>query len=109
MCNLISVLFNEDILASNMFIFFLAGFETTATTLSYCLYELALNQEIQDKLREEIKNEHDKHGGTIPFDDLKKLTYLEMVLSGMYSLINIYLMLKLVSYLLLLTLILRVK
>ncbi len=35
-------------------IFLAAGYETTATTLSYVSYHLALNPDIQQKLREEI-------------------------------------------------------
>jgi len=33
---------------------FAAGFETVSSTVSYCLYELALNKSIQDKVRQEI-------------------------------------------------------
>ena len=35
-------------------VFLAAGYETTATTLSYVSYHLALNPDIQQKLREEI-------------------------------------------------------
>lgn len=35
-------------------IFFLAGFETTASTLAFVTYYLALNQDIQDRLVKEL-------------------------------------------------------
>ena len=41
--------------------FLTAGYETTATTLTYLCYYLALNPQIQAKLQEEI----DKHFPTI--------------------------------------------
>ncbi|CAK1545279.1 unnamed protein product [Leptosia nina] len=45
----------DELITSNSFIFMLAGLETSATTLSFCLYELAKDLELQDKLRAEIK------------------------------------------------------
>jgi len=38
------------------FIFFLAGYETTATTLTWALYELCRDLDLQDRLRDEIQN-----------------------------------------------------
>ena len=35
-------------------IFLFAGYETSSNTLAYITYQLALNQNVQDKLREEI-------------------------------------------------------
>ena len=39
---------DNDIVATG-FIFFIAGYETTASLLSFLFYELTLNQEIQQK------------------------------------------------------------
>ena len=41
---------SDDEVIAQAFIFFLASFQTTTSTLSYCCYELALNQQIQNKL-----------------------------------------------------------
>uniref|UniRef100_A0A2H8TW02 Cytochrome P450 6a2 n=1 Tax=Melanaphis sacchari TaxID=742174 RepID=A0A2H8TW02_9HEMI len=74
-------LFTDDILAANAFVFFIAGFETTASTISYCLYELAMNPEIQVKLREKIKQTLDANDGKLSYDTLKDMKYLDMVIN----------------------------
>jgi cytochrome P450 family 6 len=77
-----SELFTDDILAANAFVFFIAGFETTASTISYCLYELALNPEIQTKCREKIKQTLDANDGKLSYDTLKDMKYMDMVING---------------------------
>jgi len=42
-------------LVSDVFVFLIAGHETSATTLSWMLYELALNKRVQDKMYKEAK------------------------------------------------------
>jgi cytochrome P450 len=49
----LSGLTHEEVLAQGI-LFFLAGFETTASTLSFLGYLLAVNSECQDKLIAEI-------------------------------------------------------
>ncbi|CAG9783814.1 unnamed protein product [Diatraea saccharalis] len=44
----------DELITSNSFIFMLAGLETSATTLSFCLYELAKDEDLQDRIRKEI-------------------------------------------------------
>lgn len=39
---------------SNALVFFFAGYETTAATLSFLCYELAQNPDIQEKVLQEI-------------------------------------------------------
>ena len=75
-------LFTEEHIASNIFIFYLAGHETTALTISFALYELALQPEIQDKLRGEIKKAREANNGVMDYKTIKNIAYLEMVVSG---------------------------
>ncbi|KXN74932.1 cytochrome P450 [Conidiobolus coronatus NRRL 28638] len=44
----------DEELVENLIVFFIAGHDTTANTLSYAMYYLARNPEIQEKLRNEI-------------------------------------------------------
>ncbi|KAF7393606.1 hypothetical protein HZH68_010425 [Vespula germanica] len=64
--------------AAQAFVFYLAGFETTSSTVTFCLYELALNQDIQKKTQEEIDRVLKKHGG-ISYNAINEMTYLQMV------------------------------
>ncbi|XP_075215408.1 uncharacterized protein LOC142321296 [Lycorma delicatula] len=64
-------------MAAQSFVFVAAGFETTSVTLGFCLYELALNPHIQDKLIDEL----DEVGSDLSYDVLNQLPYLDMVIS----------------------------
>ena len=70
----------DDEVIAQAFVFFIAGYETTATTLSYVSYELALNQDIQNKLYDEIKTIQNEKG-EIDYETLVKLPYLDAVIS----------------------------
>ncbi|KAL2713807.1 putative cytochrome P450 6a14 [Vespula squamosa] len=65
--------------AAQAFVFYVAGFETTSSTVTFCLYELALNQDIQKKTQEEIDRVLKKHGG-ISYNAINEMTYLHMVI-----------------------------
>jgi cytochrome P450 family 6 len=67
-----------------MFIFYFAGHETTSIALSFALYELALQPDLQEKLRQEIKKAREANHGVMDYDTLKNIAYLEMVISGRF-------------------------
>ncbi|XP_012533822.1 cytochrome P450 6A1 isoform X2 [Monomorium pharaonis] len=69
----------DTLIAAQAFVFFLAGFETSSTTISNTLYELALNQKIQDKLRKEIDETYAKYGKDLTYDNIKQMDYLDKV------------------------------
>lgn len=72
---------NMDELVAQCFIFFAAGFETSSTTMTFTLFELAKNPHIQDKLREEIKNVLNKHDGQITYDAITDMKYMDQIIS----------------------------
>ncbi|XP_043279161.1 cytochrome P450 6A1-like [Venturia canescens] len=69
----------DALLTAQLLVFFLAGFETSSTTMSNALYELAQHHSIQDKLRNEIKNELAKNNGQLTYEVIKSMKYLDMV------------------------------
>lgn len=71
-------------LTAQAFVFFAAGFETSSSTMSNALYELALNQEVQDKLRIEIRESFNKNNGELLYEDIKEMKYLDKVFRGEY-------------------------
>ncbi|XP_075228836.1 putative cytochrome P450 6a14 [Lycorma delicatula] len=75
------VILDDKLLAANTFIFFLAGFETTASTLSLCLFELALNGDIQTRLRNEIITVINNSKTEVTHDVIKNMTYMDCVIS----------------------------
>lgn len=76
-----SKLTDEDITAQAM-LFFIAGFEGTSTTLSHLSYALAVNPDIQQKLRKEIEETLTMCNGKMTYEALLNMKYLDCVVSG---------------------------
>lgn len=75
-------------LAAQCLIFFIAGYETSSTTMSFALYEMAQNNEVQDKARAEVLSMMKKHNGELTYDGVMEMKYLQQVVDG-----NLYLIL----------------
>ncbi|KYM99949.1 putative cytochrome P450 6a13 [Cyphomyrmex costatus] len=71
---------DENTIAAQAFGFFVAGYETSSNTIAFCLYELALNQEIQDKTRREVHNAVRARDGKLTYDAVQEMKYLDMVI-----------------------------
>nr|CAD7432091.1 unnamed protein product [Timema monikensis] len=71
----------ENEVTAQAFVFFFAGFETSSTTINFCLYELAMNQDIQARLRKEISLVLDQHDGKISYEAVQSMEYLDRVVA----------------------------
>ncbi|CAH2061692.1 unnamed protein product, partial [Iphiclides podalirius] len=76
----IAVELTEDVIAALAFVFYAAGYETSARTMTHMLYELAQNLEIQNKLVAEVDEVLKKHEGKITYETLNDMHYMKKVL-----------------------------
>lgn len=67
---------------NHAFSFFIEGFETSSNVMSFALYALAKNTDIQQRLREEVKEVLEQHDGQFTFDALQGMVYLDSVIQG---------------------------
>lgn len=68
--------------AAQAFIFFEAGYESSSNTMSFCLFELAWNRHVQEKVRNEIIQILDEHDGILTYDAVEEMKFLDQVLCG---------------------------
>ncbi|KAK4873115.1 hypothetical protein RN001_015144 [Aquatica leii] len=70
-----STLTIQEITAHSV-VFFVGGAETSGGILTFCLYELTLQKQIQDTARKEVQNALHENGGELTYQLLQKLPYL---------------------------------
>ncbi|KAK9509248.1 hypothetical protein O3M35_006603 [Rhynocoris fuscipes] len=84
--------FTDSELAAHCMTFFIDGVETSSSFLTFTLFEIAANIDIQNKLRNEIKSIiKDENVINMDYDKLCSLNYLDSVLSESlrkYPLVN---------------------
>ncbi|XP_017078764.2 cytochrome P450 9b2-like [Drosophila eugracilis] len=72
----------DDEIVAQCFIFFFAAFENNSNLICTTTYELLQNPEIQERLYEEVKETQEAlNGGTLNYDTVQKMTYMDMVIS----------------------------
>ncbi|KAM0725020.1 putative cytochrome P450 6a13 [Formica fusca] len=71
---------DDNAIAAQAFGFFAAGYETSSNTIAFCLHELALNQEIQERTRREIHDAIETRDNKLTYDAVQEMKYLDMVI-----------------------------
>lgn len=74
--------FSIEQIAAQSFLFFVAGFETSSSTMSFALYELALNEDLQEKARKEILEVSSRHEGDLTYEAVQEMKYLGQIVDG---------------------------
>lgn len=67
----------DNEIRDQLYVFFLAGFETSSNTLGWMAYELAKHKESEQKLIDEVKNVN----GPLDYDSARKLEYVQHCVS----------------------------
>ncbi|CAK1544731.1 unnamed protein product [Leptosia nina] len=76
----IEIDFNENRMIAQLFIYFVAGFETASTTMSYAMHELAFHPEIQQEVQKEIDTVLAKHKNEFSYEAITEMHLLESVI-----------------------------
>lgn len=63
-------------------VFFFAGYETTASTLTLCLYELSTRPDLQRKIQAEVDAALERHGDVFSYQMLQELPSIDNALNG---------------------------
>lgn len=72
--------FSDLKIISNAILFFIAGYETTSTLLTWTSYALVMNPHVQETLYQELKQAYDENGN-FNYDVLFELKYLDAVMN----------------------------
>ncbi|KYN29648.1 Cytochrome P450 9e2 [Trachymyrmex cornetzi] len=70
-----------DDMTAQAFIFFLGGFETSSTAISFVAHEIAANPDVQTKLQQEVDNILKESNGEVSYEAINRLEYLNAVIS----------------------------
>lgn len=72
----------DDEILAQCFLFLSAGFEIASTLMAFMAYELALNQDVQQKLYKKVRKVNASlNGSRLSYDTLSNLKYLDQVIS----------------------------
>ena len=70
----------DDEIVAQSVIFLLAGYETSSSTLGFTLYYLAVNPDVQDKLRTEIQEALETNTNILLYEVAQNIEYLDCVI-----------------------------
>ncbi|XP_031626617.1 probable cytochrome P450 6d5 [Contarinia nasturtii] len=63
--------------AGQVGLFYLAGFDTTASAIANCLFELSRNPTLMQRLHDEIDEVLKRHDNVISYESINEMTFLE--------------------------------
>ncbi len=76
---------SEDHILAQSLLFFVTGFDTIETLLLMAVYELSVNQDVQETLHQELNDIAEKNDGKLTYDSIMQCEYLDMVISGKHN------------------------
>ncbi|XP_012526854.1 cytochrome P450 9e2-like [Monomorium pharaonis] len=75
------LVFDINEMTAQAFVFFLAGFDTISTAMCWMTHVIAVNSDVQSKLREEIDNVLIKTNGKPTYEAINGMKYLDAVVN----------------------------
>jgi len=70
----------EDMVAQ-AFTFFFGGFDSSSTLMCFVAHEIAVNQDVQERLQKEIDQVLENNNGQAPYEAINNMEYLDAVIN----------------------------
>lgn len=68
--------------AAQVALFYLAGFDTTASAVAYTLFELSRNPDLMQRLHKEVDEVLERHNNVISYESINEMNFLEHCVMG---------------------------
>lgn len=65
-------------IAAQVFIFYIAGSETSSTTIAYTIYELTQNEELMTRACDDVMAALEKHNGELNYESLNDMKFIDL-------------------------------
>lgn len=72
---------SQEEITAQLVLFYTAGMDNTSTTLTFTLFELAQNPQLQTTARENVRNNIQKHNG-FNYEAISSMSFLEQCING---------------------------
>ena len=69
-----------ETIASQLFLFYIAGYETSASAAAFTIYELAQYPDLLAKAQKDVEEAIQKHNGKLTYDTLMDMKFVELCL-----------------------------
>lgn len=76
--------------AAQVALFYLAGFDTTASTVAYTIFELSRKPDLQKRLQDEIDSTLDKYNNEITYECIKEMSFLDTCTKGKHRVSSVH-------------------
>ncbi|KAL0110546.1 hypothetical protein PUN28_013858 [Cardiocondyla obscurior] len=70
-----------DDMVAQAFVFFFGGFDTTSTLMCFATHEIAVNEDVQEKLQSEIDRILEETNGQVTYEAINSTEYLDAVIN----------------------------
>ncbi|CRK87139.1 CLUMA_CG000948, isoform A [Clunio marinus] len=65
-------------IAGNVFLFYIAGNESSSSTIAYTLYELTQNEDLLKQAQRDITSVLEKHAGELTYESIMDMNYIDL-------------------------------
>lgn len=69
---------SHEQIAGNVFIFYVAGNESSSSTIAYTLYELTQNEELMKRAQEDVMETLAKHEGNLTYESILDMKFIDL-------------------------------